>query len=286
MVLTLTIPEPGQEKRIKDIVIDVLSFEWPLSLSQLHNRVSKNYRCSTSCQATYKAICELLREDVLTKQDKLYSVNMKWIEKLQDFANHVESNYKNENKVPLIDGILRAKTENNVTILTFDSTLDMDKMWMNIKKQYYKNLDQENEITFWEGNHCWWLLTYPESEYSELEKLKEKKVRHFFINHGNSDLDRHAKKFYNSVGIPFKIDKKPVECDIGVFGDTIMQVYLPKEIKEKIDDIYKKHKDPSKINIPEFIKNVLNKKVTIQLVLTKNKEIAEQLKQKIMKDFN
>lgn len=286
MVLTLTIPEPGKEKRVKDIIIDILSFEWPLSLSQLHNRISKNYSCSTSCQATYKAICELLNEGVLMKQDKVYSVNLKWIEKLKDFTNHVESNYKSETRVPLIDGILRAKTENNVTILTFNSTLDMDKTWMDIKKQYYKNLDKENDVTFWEGSHCWWLLTYPESEYSELERIKEKKVKHFFINHNNSPLDKHAKKFYASAGIPFKIEKDLVDCDIAVFGDTIMQVYLPKEIKDEIHEIYKKHRGPSEVDIPDFIKNVLNKKVTIRLVLTKNKEIAEQLKQKIVKEFN
>jgi hypothetical protein len=286
MVLTLTIPEPGKEKRIKDILIDILSFEWPLSLSQLHNRVSKNYNCSTSCQATYKAICELLNEEVLVKQDKNYSMNMKWVDRLKDFANHIESNYHSENKVPLIDGILKAKTENNVTVLTFNSTLEMDKMWMDIKKQYYKNLAIEGDISIWEGSHCWWLLTYPESEYAELEKIKEKKAKHFFINHNNTVLDKSAKKFYTSAGIPFKIKNEPVECDIGVFGDTIMQVYLPKEIRDKIDEVYKKSDSPSEVNIPDFIKNVLNKKVTIQLVLTKNKEIAEQLKQKVVREFN
>ena len=131
-----------------------------------------------------------------------------------------------------------------------------------------------------------WLLTYPESEYAELERIKEKKVKHFFINHGDSLLDRYAKKFYNNANIPFKIKKEGVDCDIGVFGDTIMQVYLPQFIKEKIEEIYKKCKNPSEVNIPDFIKNILNKEVTIQLVLTNNKEIADQLKQNVLNEFN
>jgi len=175
MVLSLTLPEPGKEKRVKDMIIDILSFEWPLTLSQIYNRISKDYASSVSCQAVYKAINELVDEQVLVKKEKQYAINIKWVEKIKEFAVHVENNYKNNANMPLVDGLLKTKTENNVTVLTFDSTLDMDKAWMDIKKQYYKNLDKEHDITVWEGNHCWWLLTYPESEYTELEKIKEKK---------------------------------------------------------------------------------------------------------------
>jgi hypothetical protein len=286
MALTLTLPEPGGNKRVKDIVIDILAFEWPLTLSQIYNRLTKNHNQKTTCQATYKALCELTSGGVLSKQDRLYSISSQWIDRIKEFASHIEKNYNSSERVPLIDGILKTKTENNVTVLTFNSTLDMDKTWMNIKKEYYKNLNIENDITFWEGSHCWWLLTYPESEYAELEKIKEKKVKHYFVNHGNTELDKYAKKFYSNSNVPFKIKNEPAECDIGVFGDTIMQVYLPLEIRTKIEEIYKKAKNPLEVNIPDFIKNVLNKKTPISLVLTKNPEIAQHLKQKIATEFN
>jgi hypothetical protein len=286
MVLTLTIPEPGKGKRIKDIIIDILSFDWPLTLSQIHNRISKNYSHACTCQATYKAICELMQEGVLTKQEKSYSINLDWLSKLKDFAVHVERNYSGNEKVPLLEGVLKTKTENNVTVLTFSSVIEMDKTWINIKKEYYKNLEKKNDITFWEGSHCWWLLVYPELEYNEIARLKTKQVRHYFINHNKKPLDEFAKKFYGNSGIKFKTKDSPVDCDIGVFGDTIMQVYLPKEIREKIDEIYDKYKSPSEVNLPEFIEKVLNKKVSISLILTKNKEIAEHLKQKAVKEFN
>jgi len=286
MVISFTLPEPGKKKRVKDMIIDILAFEWPLSLSQIYNRIKKNYSHSVTCQATYKAITELLDAGVLIKENKLYSINADWIDKLKEFCLHIQKNHSEEEKLPLIEGVLKAKTDNNVTVLTFNSTLEMDKMWMRIKKEYYKNLDKEKDVTFWEGAHCWWLLIYPESEHEELNRLKEKGVRHFFINHGDKNLDKHAKKFYEHANIEFKIDKGPVECDIGVFGDTIMQVYLPKEIKHKIERIYEDYKSASEINIPEFIDNVLKKKVQINLILTKNKEIADQLKKRVLNEFN
>jgi len=286
MVLTLTLPEPGNKKRVKDVIIDILSFEWPLTLSQIYNKISRNYGCSVSCQATYKALNELLIEGVLSKQDKFYTINLEWLLKLKNFALHIEKNYHNEKRLPLIEGILNAKTENDVTILTFDSILDMDKAWINIKKDYYQNLAQEKEVTFWEGNHCWWLLVYPEAEYAELEKIKEKNARHFFINHNDTPLDEVAKKFYEQAGIKFKTLKNKVDADIGVFGDTIMQVNLPDELKKKIDEIYLKCKKSSEVDVHSFLKEVLTKKICIKLVLTKNKEIANQLKQKALKEFN
>jgi len=286
MVLNFTIPEPGQDKRVKDIVIDILSFEWPLSLTQLYNKITKNYSCATSYQSVFKAISELCTSGVLSKNGKSYNINLSWIEKLKDFANHIESNYKGNEKIPLIDGILKAKTDNNVTVLTFNSALEMDKAWINIKKDYYNNLKESGEVTFWEGSHCWWLLIYPEAEYEEIERLKSKKVKHFFINHSNSLLDKYAKKFYDNMNMPFKVSNRKVESDIGVFGDTIMQVSLPSEIKDKIEEIYSKCKNPSEVNIHDFIKKVLTKDTPINLILTKNKEIAEQLKQKVLREFN
>ncbi len=286
MVLNLTIPEPGKSGRIKDLIIDILSFDWPLTLSQIHRKITKDYRHSTSYQATYKALVELISENVLLKQDKKYQININWVEKLKEFSTHIENNYKNNEKIPLMEGVLKIKTENNVTILTFNSLLELDKMWLNIKGEYYKNQAIEKEVTFWEGNHCWWLLAYPDLEYSEIELLKKKKVRDFVILHNDTQLDIAAKRFYDCAGIKVKFSKIKVESDMTVFGDTIMQVYLPPQIREKIDELYLKCKNPSDVDIHYLLKEILTKNIQLNLILTKNKEIAEQLKQKALRDFN
>jgi len=286
MVLNLTIPEPGKSGRIKDLIINILSFDWPLTLSQIHYKITKEYHRSVSYQATYKSLTELISENVISKQDRLYQINIHWVEKLKEFSVHIESNYKNNEKVPLLEGVLKVKTENNVTVMTFNSLLELDKMWLNIKKEYYKNRAVENEVTFWEGNHCWWLLAYPELEYGEIEILKKKKVKDFVIVHNNTPLDLLAKKFYDRAGIKFRISKSKVESDMTVFGDTIMQVYLSSQISEKIDEVYSKCKSTSDVDIHYLLKEVLTKDIQINLVLTRNREIAEQLKQKTVKDFN
>jgi len=284
MALILTIPEPGKGKRIKDTIIDILSFEWPLTLTKLFNKVN-NAEKSFTYQAVFKAANELIKEKVLFKNGKEYSIDQDWLEKLKQFAEHILHNYQKKAKIPLLEGILRTKNENNVTIMTFNSLLELDKTWMKIKTNYYQNIQNKKDITVWEGEHCWWLLVYPEAEYDEMEKIKDKKVRHCMICHSNSALDKFAKKFYDESKIPYVYSNSKSECDSAIFGDTIMQVYLPDEIKKEINNIYEKHHNLSEIDLPKFIKLVLKKRVKINLILIKNKEIADQLKNKALNEL-
>ena len=287
MVLKLTLPESGNKKRIKDVVIDVLSFNWPLSFSQIHRKIKKDYNYSCSSQATYKAILELQNDGVLTKIEKQYCINLNWIDKIRKFSENIEKNYHGKNKISLVDGISNISTSNNVTVMTFDSLLELDKAWLDIKCQFYKQADKkQKEITFCQANHCWWLLVYPEYEYRELEYLKTKNVRDFVIVHQNTKLDNHAKKFYNNLGIPFKTLNSPLDSDLTVFGDKIMQVTIPKDLRDEIDFVYKNYSKPGEVSVAEFIKKIVGKKRKIELSLIKNKEIADQLKIKVMNEFN
>jgi hypothetical protein len=65
-----------------------------------------------------------------------------------------------------------------------------------------------------------------------------------------------------------------------------MQVYIPKEIKKEINEIYGKSANPSEVDLPKFISQVLKKKININLIVTKNKEIADQLKNIASREFD
>ena len=286
MVLSLTLPEPGNKKRVKDMIIDVLSFEWPLTLSKLHFKIKKSYKCSFSHQATYKALRELIQNKVIIKNGKEYSIDQEWVKKIKKFANRLEKNFSGKKRVPLIEGVLNSKVEKNMTVLTFNSVLEMDKAWVNIKKNFYDQLDgNEEEITFWEGNHCWWLLVYPHIEYDEMKLVKEKKVRDFCFVHNNTTLDHASKDFYKQSGVGFKTIDNPIDTDMTIFGDTIMQVSLPEDLRKKIDSFYKKFKSPSEIDIHSLLQ-ILTTKRKVDLVITKNKQIADHLKKRMLEEFN
>jgi len=265
-------------------VLNLLSFEWPLSSIQIYQRLKKQEGLTCTYQAVYKSIYELIDSGVLIKNKKNYSINLNWLEKLKEFTSHLENNYKHGKNLPLFEGVLKTKKENNTTVLTFESLIDMDKTWMNIKKEYYQNACV-GDTTFWEGNHCWWLLVYPELEYGLLNLVKKKRIKDFNIVHSNTLLDKLSRHFYEKAGIGYKIEKSTVESDITVFGDTIMQVSWPEDLRKELDEIYKKCKSFDEVDIHSLLSKILTKKRSINLILIKNKDLAEQLKRKVLFDF-
>ena len=284
MVIKLDLPSCGKDKKIKDIIINILSFDWPLTLTQLNNKIKNDFQSNKSYQATYKSLLELLDEGVIIKQNNSYSLNVEWAKKLNEFSLNILNNYQNSEKKPILEGLLKINQNANITFLTFDCLANLDRAWLKIKEDYYKTLDGKKEITVWDGNHCWWLLVYPEWEYNVIKQSK-KDCLSYKTCHNCTVLDKGSKKFYLDSGVKFNFSKKKVGGDMAVFGDTIMQVCLPDELRIEIDKIYNECKSPSEINIPDFIKNVLEKKVKIDLVLTKNKEIADKLKESAVNSF-
>lgn len=285
MVIKLSLPEVDKSNRVKDIIVNILSFEWPLTLTQINHKAKKEHQCSKSYQAIFKSLNELKEDGIIIKQEKGYSLNLNWANKLRDFSQNLLARYKSNNTNELIDGIIKIKRQANVQVITFDSLAKLDKFWLKIKEDYYKNLKSKKEITIWEGKHCWWLLVYPEREYEVVKDANEKSVNSYKLCYSNTALDKWSKKFYEDSGVNFKIIKEKSDSDMAIFGDTVMQVYIPNYIQAEIDNIYKKYSTPNQINLPKFIKNVLEKKTKIDLILTKNEEIAKKLKKAGLKRF-
>ena len=75
-MLTLVIPEINHKPtNTKDAVISILTTDWPLSLKQIFYNIKKSYGYSSSYQAVYKAVKELLEGRVLLSKDKKYIIS-------------------------------------------------------------------------------------------------------------------------------------------------------------------------------------------------------------------
>ncbi len=281
----ISLPEANKTKRVKDIIVQILLAEWPLSIKETYTRCINKYSCNCTYQSVYKSLNELFDEGVISKTGNKYLLNIEWAERIKNFSEYILTNYNGKSLIPFHEGVIETKIESNSTTLKFKNLLDLDKMWIKIKDNYYKNLEKKGDITIWDGAHCWWLLVYPELEYSELDRAREKNVNHYMIVRNSFSLDKWSEKFYKQIGVNFMLSDEKSETDIGVFGDTIMQVKLPKKLADDIKKLYSNHSFPAEVDIPSFIKNVLKKDTEIELVLIKNKEIADQLKRKVLSEF-
>ena len=75
-----------KDKSTKKIIIDILSSEWPLSLSKIYYKIKKKYGLGITYQAVHKAINELTGERILKKEKKEYQLSIDWINKIENFG--------------------------------------------------------------------------------------------------------------------------------------------------------------------------------------------------------
>ena len=71
-----------------------------------------------------------------------------------------------------------------------------------------------------------------------------------------------------------------------VFGDFVIQVYIPSEIKDKLKQHFSKANDVNKLRHDRLIKEVFEKKADIQVVISKDSKIASQIKDETLKFFS
>jgi len=75
----------------KELVVKILSEEWPLSIRQIHERMKRMYAVDCSYQAVFKHVKELGTKGIIESDGRQYSLSLEWMERLYVFIqNHLE----------------------------------------------------------------------------------------------------------------------------------------------------------------------------------------------------
>ena len=87
----------------KSLVIDLLGVEWPLSSMKIYHRLKNNYGLSITYQAAYKAINELVEENVLQKEGKEYKIKIEWINSIEALGKKLREHYITQEHMPNLE---------------------------------------------------------------------------------------------------------------------------------------------------------------------------------------
>lgn len=273
MTFNLLIPEIGKKNSSKDVILGALIEDWPLSLKEIYNRAKKQFGFSGSYQAIFKGVNELLKEKILVHGNKKYEINISWIKQLQSFTDIVETNYYAEKKTK---DSLNKKGE-NVVLLNFSSVFDLEKYLYYFVKNELKKM--KNKEVFYEMNNLWKVLFYYRAEYNYYTKLMLLGHKFYFLIGGESSIENSSKEFYKKIGIKIKKTKGDTSTDLIVFQDYYIQIFLPKKIKEKIENLLKKE------NQFELLK-VLDEEVEAKIIIHRDKNLAQGIMEKLKKKFD
>lgn len=274
MTINITIPENFKNSKVKDIIINILLNDKNKTLTQIHRSIKKQ-GINTSFQAVIKATKILIEQDILISNNKQYSINFDWIKKNKEFFDKL---YK--------ENLKHIKTEKinkneDIVIYKVSSLFELDKLWWDLLMEW-ANKEEKNKINIWKGQHMWWLIPRIEDETHLRDFLDRKEIKSYFILENNNNLDKIAKDYYIKKKEKVKIIKQINDLDeeINIFGDNILRFKRPKEIKEKIKEIYKN----KKIDI-EKITSLFNKKTEIEVSLVKDRFISAKICEDLIKKF-
>ncbi len=279
MGINLYLPDIANQKAtVKDHIILILSSDWPLSTQKIYHRIKKMFGIDCTYQAVFKAVNELLKMEVVSKEKSAYQINLKWLKQVHRFTETTESNYYAKNRLNLIDGIKDSKKEGNISILTFRTMFDVEKYIYYLVKHHIMNSARRQMICC-HHNHEWRPLYYMRAEYNWVKKLKELGWDSYILCANNTAIDKFCSRFYKNLGCSVKLNTKCAStCELVVFGDIMIEIYLPHDIIVIMDKEFSKIKDISQVRPEEMITRIFERENDIQVVIRKDINIANQIR--------
>lgn len=273
MVLSLIIPEINTKpSNTKDAVISILTIEWPLTLREIFYRIKKKYGYKSSYQAVYKAAKELSLMKVLVEKEKRYELNISWIKRLQSFTDIAETNYYAKGRVHNVSGLKDSKKHEDIIILNFETIFDAEKyIYYFMKSELLKLKDDTVCISI---SNEWRPIYYLRAEYNYYNKLRKNGHKFYVTCSGNSYLETLSRQFYRGIGINYNATREKFANDMFVFGDYLIQIFIPNELRESMKR-YLIRKD-----IMPLLNKVLAKKSSIRVIITKDASFASEIKKR------
>lgn len=283
MVLNITLLQLEKEKKTKDLIISILAMIYPLSSKKIYNEIKRRFGYSVTYQAVHKSILQLLEQGVIVKENMEYSINMQWIDEISNFVEKMKENYETQKKYPF--GIIDMQTSDNMQMIVFSNFLGAELFNLKLLDKYFSNTKNKEPFCA-HIQHIKRPVFQSAEAYEAWKIFKKAKIEKYILVRENTFIDRWCIDFYQGLfnyilGIDVAKDYETY-----IFGDTVTQLYIPADIAKKIDLVYNNSKKLDDVKIPEVYNGIYERKCKVQLLIYKNPEIAEQLRQKTLSYFN
>lgn len=277
-----TLDFTNQPNSTKDMIITILSEDFPISLPKIKNKLQKKYQKSISYQGIYKELNIMLEKGILLKREKQYLLNKEWILNINKFSKELYQTYTKimKNSLTLLD---KLKKDGDTITMYFNSHAELDEYFVSVMEHFNKN-SPKNEKIYMYYNHNSWPIVHSKQENKILE-YTENNTKYYCICGNDTPLDRWATKYENSIGMHVKINPEySPEYSYQIYGDITVQFYFEKTIIKQIDEYFQKITDLSSFIIEDFFK-IQNQQTKIKVTLIKNKSFSLLLKKEFLSNF-
>lgn len=265
----------GTNPDIKETIISLLS-KGPIGSTDLQKEIMVHKKITK--QGFYKALRELVIEEVVVKNKQLVALSNLWVNKLQSFVTEVDEQYKQSS-----DFI--ALQEGESITYHFKTLESLDLFWMHqfflIAKQF------PDEPTLFYNSHEFWSLFRNTEQVLLYSWIRGYKRKAYFVIGGDTSLDKETTKHISSYGLDVYYEANTglkKNYYFTVIGEYIIATILDMNTVNAIDMLYKEHPIWTEATQKELLQ-ILGHLKRSKVVIERNKKKAEMLRKKLMKYF-
>jgi DNA-binding Lrp family transcriptional regulator len=273
----------GIKKTHQELIIEILSLDFPLRIKDIHNRLKEKYNLKLSFQAVRKALNTLVVQGKLILERNEYQLKKEWVKDNKRLSDKIVENYfkaERKEKPPQVN-----KISEDMQVFHFENALQTDKFLGELLFDI-GNIPGEKILCI-QALHYWYFLGHLGTESDFIQEMIKKNTKlHYLAFGGNSLLDRLSKNFYRQHGIKFEIIKEPLEkyTELCVIQNFVIRVEYQKEFIHKLEKIFYETEDIKKFNFLEFGK-LIKSNYPVILTLFKDATISRSIKDNTLKYF-
>ncbi|MBI4440845.1 hypothetical protein HY639_01640 [Candidatus Woesearchaeota archaeon] len=277
MSLNLYLPSFEPHKgTVKDFILAILADQWPLAPKRIYFVLKKRYAKSCTYQAVFKSLTELREHKIVVQTAQGYHINLDWIKELQSYTDVIETNYYAKEKVVSLDGVREIKGDGDIQVLTFTTYFDAEKyLYYFVKYVVLRSKQPQKQYRY--VQHEWRPLFYLRTEYQYVQKLRKGGHQLRILSSGKGRLDKHFLAMYNEFGVQTSSGCPAMPFfEAHVSGDYFIQVYVPTEITEALDEAFAL--SVTQLKISHLIDTIFLKPCKVKVMVNKDRDLAAKMK--------
>lgn len=260
---------------LQEELLDILS-TGPINGTDLLLQISK--KIPISKQGLYKALRQLLQEEIVIKEKTLFSLNKVWLSRFKNFIESSEQNYG------LILPILN-KANNQRKVITFKNTEALDIYWGHLFLSLAETF--KNKPFFFFNHHSLFIHERPQSELYLFEISIKNKLKIALTLGNDTPAAQKLKRNFSRDNFQIAIDDKlsVIRTDnFCIIDDYFITTRYSEKTTKEIDLLFKKTSsfgEEEKKELHRILANCKNPKI----IITKNEKKAKTWKRRLAKNF-
>jgi len=264
----------AEDKNTKDLIIHILSKQWPLTARKLFFILKNEHSLGITYQAVHKALNQLIGSKVIEKKDKEYRLSIDWLESLKKFVERSEVSYLKDRE-KLIEYVKKHGFIN----LYFDTKIALGNFIIN---EFTRFPNPEKKTSAYRWRHMYCLIGLPNEMVSNLSQLSANQEQYILCNK-TDPFDVFLAETFRKMGGKVKIG---VTCarthDTFVHGDFEARVFWSNESMKETDEYHASFKA---FNLQDIQKMLYNNKYEIAVTLLYSQYSADRTREQTLKHF-